>query len=351
MIENNKENNKEIKEELQTNKIDIKKKRKSMMTKKNLINFEEYQDNKFTKGSTDSKKNINTKVNSIISNSITNLRLNELEENTEKNNKENKDKIKKKSKRKSMIVRPTLSLDSFVKLKGLLTNISELIIKQEPDITEAICDCQQPNNYHVYIRELNDTLSYTYKLREFSGDCNRICCPVNCREFTMKMKLMSDISNKYDNNFDDCLITMERKCKIPCLCCIRPDIVIDLTNGKSNIGRVEKSFSIFDPCFTIYNEDNEEIYYIEANCCQCGFICRNYSCGKTDDCQFFIYNSKDRDNSIGYIMKKTESVFSLADTYQVTFPPKIKSEDKFLLSIAAVLIDYHYYEQNNEVIQ
>ena len=72
MIENNKENNKEIKEELQTNKIDIKKKRKSMMTKKNLINFEEYQDNKFTKGSTDSKKNINTKVNSIISNSITN---------------------------------------------------------------------------------------------------------------------------------------------------------------------------------------------------------------------------------------------------------------------------------------
>ena len=50
MIENNKENNKEIKEELQTNKIDIKKKRKSMMTKKNLINFEEYQDNKYTKG-------------------------------------------------------------------------------------------------------------------------------------------------------------------------------------------------------------------------------------------------------------------------------------------------------------
>ena len=351
MIENNKENDKEIKGELQTNKIDIKKKRKSMMNQRNLINFEEYQNNKLTKDSNASKKNTNTKLNSIISSSITNLRLNDLEEKTEKNNKENKDKIKKKSKRKSMMVRQTLSLDSFLKLKGLLTNISELIIKQEPDITEAICSCQQPNNYHVYIRELNDTISYTYKLREFSGDCNRICCPVNCREFTLKMKLMSDISNKYDNNFDDCLITMERKCKMPCLCCIRPDIVIDLTNEKSTIGRVEKSFSFCDPCFTIYNENNEEIYYIEAKCCQFGFICRNYSCGKTDDCQFFIYNSKERDNSIGHIMKKTESVFSLADTYQVTFPPKIKSEDKFLLSIAAVLIDYHYYEQNNEVIQ
>ena len=320
-----------------------------MINKINLINLEEYQKNKNSIETHNSKRN--SKRNSLISNSISNLKLNDKNEDKEKNVKGNKDKIKKKSKRKSMMLRPALSLDSFIKLKGLLTNISELIIKQEPDISEAICSCQQPNNYHIYIRETNDTLSYTYKIREFSTDCQRICCPVNCREFTLKMKLMSDISNKHETNFNDCLITMEKKFKIPCLCCIRPDLVINLTNDKTHLGRVEQTFAFFDPCFTVYNENNDDIYYIEADCCQCGFICRNCSIGKTDDCQFLIYNSKDRQKSIGYITKKTESVFSLADTYLVVFPPKIQPEDKFLLSIAAVLIDYHYYEQNNEVIK
>ena len=50
-------------------------------------------------------------------------------------------------------------------------------------------------------------------------------------------------------------------------------------------------------------------------------------------------------------MKKTESVYSLGDSYHIVFPPKIPSEEKILLTIVAVLIDYQYYEKNNEVIK
>ena len=54
------------------------------------------------------------------------------------------------------------------------------------------------------------------------------------------------------------------------------------------IESVEQSFSICDPSFTIYNENGEEVKYIEADCCQCGFICRNNAIGKNDDCHFFV---------------------------------------------------------------
>ena len=244
-----------------------------------------------------------------------------------------------------------IGLSKFVTLKGQLTNISELIINQEPDVSEMLCGCEQPNNYHVYLRERNGQLTYIYKLREFSGQCNRIFCPVNCREFTMKMKLMSPDSNKYDTNFRDSLMTLQRNCKIPCLCLIRPELIIDLSKEKLRVGKVEQSFAFCDHCFRVYNENDEEIYYIEADCCQCGFICRNYSIGKTDDCQFLIYKSSERVKPIGYIVKKTESVYSLADSYLVVFPSKIPPEEKFLLSIAAVLIDYQYYEKNNNVVK
>ena len=333
----------ENKNEQLTNKIDIKKKRKSMFNKKDLINLEEYEDNK-------KAKNKARRKSSIKINSISNLNLIDKKEETNDNS-NNINNIPKHRSRKSTILTSMIGLSRFVTLKGQLTNISELIINQEPDISEILCGCEQPNNYHVYLRERNGQLSYIYKLREFSGQCNRIFCPVNCREFTMKMKLMSETSNKYDTNFRDSLMTIKRNCTIPCLCLIRPELIIDLSKEKLRVGKVEQSFAFCDPCFRVYNENDEEIYYIEADCCQCGFICRNYSVGKTDDCQFLIYNSNERVKPIGYIVKKTESVYSLADSYLVVFPSKIPPEEKFLLSIVAVLIDYQYYEKNNNVVK
>ena len=217
--------------EEQTKKIDIKKKRKSMFNKKDLIDLEEYQDNKNKKGKMRRKS-------SIKINSVSNLNLMDKKEET-KDDSKNLKNIPKHRSRKSTILRPMIGLSKFVTLKGQLTNISELIINQEPDVSEMLCGCEQPNNYHVYLRERNGQLTYIYKLREFSGQCNRIFCPVNCREFTMKMKLMSPDSNKYDTNFRDSLMTLQRNCKIPCLCLIRPELIIDLSKEKL---RLENKF-------------------------------------------------------------------------------------------------------------
>ena len=321
-------------------RLDIRKKRKSMISKKNLIDQAEYQNSNLTKETNNKRKSINL-------GSFSNIGLTNKKEETKDSELVNS--IKKRKSRKSFALRSSISLNKFLALKGQLISASELLVNQQPDISEILCGCQQPNNYHVYLRESNGHLSYLYKLREYSGKCNRLFCPVSCREFTMKMKLMSDSSNKYDTDFSDSLMTLQRNFKCPCLCIVRPDIIIDLTKEKTRVGRIIQNFSFCDPCFTVFNENDEDIYYIEADCCQCGFICRNNSLGKTDDCQFFIYNSNERSNPIGVKTKKTESIFSLADNYHVVFPPKIAPEEKFLLSIVSVLIDYHYFENNNEV--
>ena len=320
-----------------TSKINIKARRKSMMNKKMLMQLEENKNNNNKKDSTINS----TKRNSCFSNSIAEFRV-QLNENATANNNGLKGR-----RRKSAFIRPIFELNNFITLKSKLINVSELIVQQESDIVEAIIGCQKPNNYHIYSRLANGELSYLYKLREFSGCLMRFFCPVNCRGFTMKMKVIETYENKNDNNFNNCLIDIKKDCKMPCLCLIRPEMKLYLSKDESYIGSVEQSFSFFDPSFSIYNENGEIVKYIEADCCQCGFICRNNSIGKTDDCHFFVYDPENKTKPIGDICKKTESIFSIADSYSVIFPAKIPAEEKILLSIVAVLIDYQYYEKNN----
>ena len=317
------------------NKINIKARRKSMLNKKILIQLEENKYNN-KKDAT----NISSKRNSFATNSISELRV-QLNENKIPN------AAAKNKRRKSAFIRPLFELNNFFTLKSQLISVSELVVQQESDIVEAIIGCQQPNNYHIYCRLPNGELSYLYKLREFSVCLMRIFCPVNCRGFSMKMKVVESHENKYDNNFNNCLIDINKNFKIPFLCLVRPEMKLYLTKDQSFLGTIEQSFSVFDPSFTIYNENEEEVKYIEADCCQCGFICRNNAIGKTEDAHFFIYNPENKTKPIGDICKKTESVFSIADSYSVTFPTKIPAEEKILLSIVAVLIDYQYYEKNN----
>ena len=332
-------------------KLFLTKKIKNAISKNELNKIDELKESKLSKNST---------IISKMSVSPLNLNIKKIEKTKEIHEEEEDppkiyNKVSKLKKSKTFMSKPIIkqnnNLNNFSKLKEKLTNISQLIIHQESDISEILCGCQQPNNYHVYIPESGGKKKYIYHLREFSGKCNRICIPVNCRGFTMKMKLKSNKDKKQDKDFKDSVITIQKDFTIPCLCLCRPEMEVNLASENTFLGKIEKSFSIFDPSFTVYNEENEEIKYIEADCCQCGFIFRNYSIGKSDDCQFLIYNSREKTESIGYIVKKTESVYSLADDYYLKFPPEISPEEKILLSIVAVLIDYQYYEKNNEVIK
>ena len=322
--------NAKISEDL-SSKLNIKSKRKSMMNKKLLFQLEENKANKETTNSSSKRKSILTKSDLKL---ILNDHKNNT--NTNHNNKPNR-------KRKTAMQAQIYELSSFLALKSQLIDMAELIVQQESDIVETVIGCRQPNNYHVYGRLPDGELSYLYKIREYSSCAMRILCPFDCRGFNMKMKLVTSYENKCDNNFTNSLMQLEKNCKIPFLCLIRPDIIVNLIKEDTYIGCVEQSFSCCDPSFLVYNEKNEKVKYIEADCCQCGFICRNTSLGKTDNVHFLIYDQKDKSKPIGDIFKKSKSTFSIADSYSVTYPVKIPPEEKILLSFVAIMIDYQYF--------
>ena len=242
------------------------------------------------------------------------------------------------------------NLDS---IKNLFEVITEIIIKQEADILESITGCQEPNFYDIYGKMPEGDKIHMFKCREFSSCGMRYFCPVSSREFSMKIQSVSEEEEKNDNvdeeEFGNPLITINKNCRCPFLCCIRPCMNVILVNGGIQIGIIKQSFSILDPIFTIYDKNETPIYYLEADCCQCGFLCRNNFMGKTDDAHFFIYNYNEKGNPVGDICKKAaKSMFSIADDYSVVLPTKASFEDKLLLMIAGIMIDYQYFEMNTD---
>ena len=108
--------------------------------------------------------------------------------NQPQNNERNKKRKKPTKKNKNK----TDSIDPIDSIKESLANISEMIIKQEADILEAVTGCQEPNNYYVYGRLPNGEKMHIFKCREFSSCGMRYFCPVNCREFSMRIKIAID---------------------------------------------------------------------------------------------------------------------------------------------------------------
>jgi hypothetical protein len=242
-------------------------------------------------------------------------------------------------------------------MKSSLEKIQEVIIKQESDILEAVTGCQEPNNYHIYGRFPNGEKCYIFRCKEFSSCPMRCCCPVSCRELIMKIKIAYDEKENEDENdndeeFNNSFLYIEKKFKCPCCNCIRPEMRVFITETNTLLGTIEEGFSCCDPIFNVYDKDGKVIYNIETDCCQCGFMCRNNCWGKTDECVFFIYDAEKRSNAIGEISKKAAaSQLSIADNYSVLFPTNATLEQKILLTVAGVMIDYQYFENNTNTVK
>jgi len=284
------------------------------------------------------KSNIGSDINNLLSQKKSSLNLNKNDVNID---------ISNNSK----------EITNWGPMKSSLEKMQEMIIKQESDILEAVTGCQEPNNYHVYGRLPNGEKSYIFRCREFSSCGMRFWCPVSCRELIMKIKLAFD-ENEADNNedndeeFNNSLLYIEKKFKCPCCNCIRPEMRVFISETNALLGTIEEGFSVCDPIFHVYDKNGKLIYYIETDCCQCGFMYRNNCLGKTDECVFFIYDIENKTNPIGEICKKAAtSQLSIADNYSVIFPKNANVEEKILLTITGVMIDYQYFENNTNTVK
>ena len=96
--------------------------------------------------------------------------------------------------------------------------------------------------------------------------------------------------------------------------------------------------------FYIFDNNNILKYTINADCCQCGYLCANSFYGKLSDCLFEINDS----NGVNGIIKKMPArglqIVSDADSYDIKFPTTATPSEKLLIILATILIDYMFFE-------
>ena len=223
-----------------------------------------------------------------------------------------------------------------------LESFTGVIIKQQPEIFEAITGCETPNRYHVF-GQTPQGYKYLFKCMERSHCCMRFCCPSNVREFNMDILHVASggvqiATKKFANAF--------KPLKCPCFCCNRPEIFVNIGEGNP-IGKIKHLFSCCDPEFEVFESNGNLKYFAHADCCQCGILCASNVCGKFSSALFNIY-APGTNNIIASISKMSAQsyaeVVTDADSYSVGFPEGATAKDKLLLIALGLMIDYQYFE-------
>ena len=227
-----------------------------------------------------------------------------------------------------------------------LATCPSILIRQEPDILEAMLGCEEPNIYHVFG---NSPLGYRYlfKCFEQSECCERMFCPSGKREFNMDIihcNSFEQLGMEYNTPFAN--FHKPFMCAMGCFC--RPEITISINSTKKVVGKATHIWTCCDPTFECYDGKGHLKYIVSANCCQCILLCPGMI-GKSYEGQFDILDPASN-KAIGNIIKEPATFSEMvtdADSYTVNFPPNANAYDKLLLMGLTILADYQYFETNS----
>ena len=221
-----------------------------------------------------------------------------------------------------------------------------VLIRQQPQFFEQISGCESPNRYFVFSQSPQTGFKMLFKCKEQSECCQRNCCSASMREFVMDIKHIAN-AGALNENFQNSFVHVNKPFKCTCCCLERPEMIANYSANGELVGKVKQPFSCCDPIFTIYDNAGTMRYYIYADCCQCGLCCSG-PCAKMSEVTFNIYRDANMGQPIGSIVKKIANFSELitsADSYQVNFPADARPNEKLLLIITGLMIDYQYFEE------
>jgi len=124
-------------------------------------------------------------------------------------------------------------------------------------------------------------------------------------------------------------------------------IVSHTENGvRKQIGTIVMPFNWFNPKIHVLDKNGNQIYRVEASCCQLAFWF-NLPC---DSCQYVLFNIYD---GLGQPVSKLEKrtagcVRAMTWTganFGTTFPKDATEEQRALLVAATVFLDYMFFEE------
>jgi hypothetical protein len=224
-------------------------------------------------------------------------------------------------------------------LLGGLNAYASLLVKQKPRgwFLEYCCGCESENEYGIY-----NPASGGGKIlvaREHSGWLARNCCG-SARPYDMTVNTMDNREIvRYERPYHG------RRGGIFCCMCefcfqvVRVFSGKDTANPGKRLGYVRENYSFCVPEFSIFNENDTEVFKIVGDCCgACNYSLHIYA-GKSE--------TKD---SIGVIQKRwagiAKELFTDADNFFITFPGNATAEERALLLGALFLIDFLFFENN-----
>lgn len=218
-----------------------------------------------------------------------------------------------------------------------LSQCSYAIIRQPIECLTYCTECCTDNTYDVFVKT-STQLEYAFKCKEKSSCCSRSCCTQGCRGFNIQIIHITSIF-ELKNNISKPFIEINKPYNCECCCANKPNIEVILINLRQSIGTIKANFNMCStPNIEIYNSINCLRYKIVGECCQTG-ICGPIGV-KLCDINFKIM----KDNfEVGKLTKLGSSLgkfFSKGDSYQLIFPIDATPEEKMLLIIAGLLIDY-----------
>lgn len=182
-------------------------------------------------------------------------------------------------------------------------------------------------------------------LYEFHEDSNPIerCCCFHCRGF--KMQINNIINPK--NNIS-VLMEGRKPCSLVCLygCgCGKPSLSVNITSPVGmNLGKAKLNYNscfcaIFKNRIDIFDNAGQIRFCIRPNCFCIGCFCGSYA--KCCDILYHIYQN---DVAVGNVTKLTCNEFrtfcTKANDFTINFPPQAKPEEKMLIIIGVILLDY-----------
>lgn len=206
-----------------------------------------------------------------------------------------------------------------------LTQIDQLLIKQQVELLEAFTSFETNNKYKVQ----NSLGQQIYFAAEDTDCCTRqICGPSRPFDIQILDNMQREVIH----------LTRPLRCSSCCFPCCLQELEVQSPPGNV-VGYVAQKWSIFYPRFEILTATREPMLLIEGPFCQCNM------CG---DVEYKVL-SNDGVTEVGKISKQwsglIKEAFTDADNFGITFPMDLDVKMKATMLGAAFLIDFMFFEE------
>lgn len=223
-----------------------------------------------------------------------------------------------------------------------LSILEKVSINQKTTCIDCLFPLCTPNEYEVYNTNTNEIL---YEFQEDSACLERFCF-YRCRGFLMKINnIVSSDNNK------SVLVEGRKTCGIgiiSCFGCEKPKIIVDVkTPHGFMLGKIAMNWNscCCPTCSSridIIDNTGKLLYIIKANRFAIGSYC--WHCTKCCD---ILYHIIQNDKKVGNMKKLScencRICCTKGDQFSIIFPTIATAEEKMLLIIGCVLIDYQSF--------